>query len=79
MNIRALCVVVIMSGLMAAVAPSQPSSAQSNDTGVAAPGNAGASAASSMAQTTTMTPNKHRYWRHRGGKHPHYGSRRVRT
>ena len=35
------------------------------------------------AASTSASPNvgstKHRYWRHRGGKHPHYGSRRVRT
>jgi len=24
-------------------------------------------------------PRKARYWRHRGGKHPHYGSRRTRN
>jgi hypothetical protein len=31
------------------------------------------------AATSTMTPTKHRDWRHRGGTHPHFGSRRVRT
>jgi hypothetical protein len=24
-----------------------------------------------------MTPQKHRAWRHQGGRHPHFGSRRV--
>jgi hypothetical protein len=28
---------------------------------------------------TNINPTKHRYWRHRGGSHPHYGSRRIRT
>jgi len=26
-----------------------------------------------------MTPHKHRAWRHQGGRHPHFGSRRVRS
>ena len=32
-----------------------------------------------MASNTKTKPTKHRYWRHRGGSHPHYGSRRIRT
>ena len=77
MNIRALCGAVIMSGLMAVAAPSSLSLAQPNDPGVSAPKDA--SAPSSAKPNRNTTPTKHRYWRHRGGKHPHYGSRRVRT
>jgi hypothetical protein len=40
---------------------------------------AGASTPGGSTPNTNMTPTKHRYWRHRGGVHPHYGSRRVRT
>jgi hypothetical protein len=76
MNMRAPCIALLMSGLAAALAPSHPSLAQSIE--AAAPNNTGA-AAKDVAQTATMTTNKHRYWRHRGGRHPHYGSRRVRT
>jgi hypothetical protein len=46
---------------------------------VSAPKDTGASAPKSAAPNTNTNPTKHRYWRHRGGKHPHYGSRRVRT
>jgi hypothetical protein len=60
---------MIIGGLIAVAAPSNLSLAQSNDVG--------------LAKSKNMTPNaslhKHRYWRHRGGKHPHYGSRRIRT
>jgi hypothetical protein len=34
-------------------------------------------AAPASATSMTTIPMKHRYWRHRGGKHPHFGSRRV--
>ncbi|MBW7961374.1 hypothetical protein [Bradyrhizobium sp. BR 10261] len=60
---------LILIGMAAAAAPPILSFAQSN-----APA---ASAASTP--NTNMTPAKHRYWRHRGGKHPHFGSRRVRS
>jgi hypothetical protein len=78
MNIRALCGAVIMSGLVVVAAPSSLSMAQSNDMGVSAPKD-GASAPKSATPNRNMTPTKHRYWRHRGGRHPHFGSRRVRT
>lgn len=45
--------------------------AQSNDQRASAPTTATAN--------TNMLPHKHRHWRHRGGRHPHYGSRLVRT
>jgi hypothetical protein len=57
---------------MAMIAPTTPSLAQSNDKAVAAPKDR-------ATPNTNTNPVKHRYWRHRGGVHPHYGSRRVRT
>jgi hypothetical protein len=79
MNINALCGAVILGGLVAAITPSVPSLAQSNDKAVPAPKDVGASAPGSATPNTNTNPTKHRYWRHRGGTHPHYGSRRVRT
>jgi hypothetical protein len=79
MNIRAVCGTLILGGLVAPTAPPTPSLAQSKDTGVSAPKDAGAPAPKSATPNTNTSPTKHRYWRHRGGKHPHYGSRRVRT
>ncbi|MGV7212300.1 hypothetical protein [Bradyrhizobium sp. UFLA05-112] len=78
MNTRALCGILIL-GLAAAIAPSWPSLAQSDTKSVAAPKETGAAAPSTTTPNTNTNPTKHRYWRHRGGKHPHYGSRRVRT
>jgi hypothetical protein len=66
MYIRLVCGALI-AGALAAIAP--PSVAQSNDHSVSAP--------ERVAPRTT--PHKHRYWRHLGGRHPHYGSRRVRS
>ncbi|MBR0827806.1 hypothetical protein JQ596_19940 [Bradyrhizobium manausense] len=89
MKIRTLCGTLILAGLMAAIVPPTMSLAQSNapvtsapkDTGMSAPKDQTKSEAKTKSATpnTNMTPTKHRYWRHRGGKHPHYGSRRVRT
>ena len=67
MNIRLISGALIISGMVALAAPSNLSFAQPNDVGV------------STSKTTTANVHKHRYWRHRGGQHPHYGSRRVRT
>jgi hypothetical protein len=71
MNIRGVVGMLIVGVVAAIAAPSSPSLAQSTDQGAAAP--------KSAAPNTNMNPHKHRYWRHRGGTHPHYGSRRVRT
>jgi hypothetical protein len=71
MNIPAVCGALILGGLVAMIAPSTVSLAQLNDKGV--------SPATSSTPNTNTNPAKHRYWRHRGGAHPHYGSRRVRT
>lgn len=69
MDIRSLAGALIITGLLAFAAPSgvaqvQSSSAQS------------ATAKSTAGQAGTT---KHRYWRHRGGRHPHFGSRTPRT
>ena len=71
MNIRFIFGALIVGVVAAIAAPSSPSLAQSTDQGAAAP--------KSAKPNTKMTPQKHRYWRHRGGQHPHFGSRRVRT
>lgn len=79
-NIRAASAALILGGLVSIVSSSSPSLAQSKDTGVlSAPRNAGKSAPGSATPNTNTNPHKHRYWRHRGGTHPHFGSRRVRT
>lgn len=74
MNIPTVCGALILGGLVAMIAPTTVSLAQSNDKAVPAPKETGAS-----TPNTNTNPTKHRYWRHRGGVHPHYGSRRVRT
>jgi len=68
MYTRLVCGALI-AGTLAAIAPPRLSVAQSNDQG--------GSARENVAPRTT--PHKHRHWRHLGGRHPHYGSRRVRT
>lgn len=79
MNIRTFCGVLILGGLVATTVPSALSVAQSNAPGVSAPKDTGAATRKTTAPNKNTNPAKHRYWRHRGGKHPHYGSRRVRT
>ena len=79
MTIYTTCGALILAGLLAVTASSSPSLAQTKDRPAAASKDAGAVASKSPAATTRATPTKHRYWRHRGGKHPHFGSRRVRT
>ncbi|MFH0295762.1 hypothetical protein AAFX91_00775 [Bradyrhizobium sp. 31Argb] len=71
MNIRLVFGALIVGVVAAIAAPPSPSVAQSTDQGAAAP--------KSAAPNTNMNPHKHRYWRHRGGRHPHFGSRRLRT
>jgi hypothetical protein len=71
MKIRALGGTLIVSALLAVAPLSTPSLAQTDDAKVSAP--------QSAAPNTTRATPKHRYWRFRGGKHPHYGSRRVGT
>ena len=69
MNVKLIPSTLIISGLIAVAAPSNLSLAQWNDVG----------SSTSRNMTVSASLHKHRYWRHRGGKHPHYGSRRVRT
>lgn len=69
MNIHTVGSALAVIGLLAVVAPSDRSLAQANDANVAAP--------KAVHPNTNTNPHKHRYWRFRGGKHPHYGSRRV--
>jgi hypothetical protein len=71
MNIRLVFGALIVGAITAIAAPSSLTVAQSIDQGAAAP--------KSATPNTNMNPHKHRYWRHRGGRHPHFGSRRVRT
>jgi hypothetical protein len=68
MIIRLICGVLIVAALALTVPPTL-SVAQSDDQTVSA----------LQGGVPTVTPFKHRYWRHRGGRHPHYGSRRVRA
>ena len=71
MNIQAAGGILIVGGLLAVAPLSSRSPAQTNDANVSAP--------QSAAPNTTKATPKHRYWRFRGGTHPHYGSRRVHT
>jgi hypothetical protein len=71
MKIRLFVAVLIVGVATAIAAPSSQSLAQSTDQGTAAPGGA--------KPNTNMNPHKHRYWRQHGGRHPHFGSRRVRA
>ena len=79
MNIPSVCGALILGGLVAMIALTSVSLAQPNDKGVSAPKDTGASAPNSSTPNTNTNPTKHRHWRHRGGTHPHFGSRRVRT
>ncbi|HEY7959888.1 MAG TPA: hypothetical protein VID20_07505 [Sphingomicrobium sp.] len=78
MNVPTVCGALILCGLVAMISPTTMSLAQSNDKGTSVK-DTGASAPSSSTPNTNTNPTKHRYWRHHGGVHPHYGSRRVRT
>lgn len=71
MNARLVCSALILAGLFLAMEPPL-SYAQSTAPGASAPKPA-------AAPNTNTNPTKHRHWRHRGGKHPHFGSRRLRT
>jgi hypothetical protein len=71
MNIRLVWSAMIIVALTAVAVPLNLSVAQqSNDQ---------KASAKSATPNTNMTPQKHRAWRHQGGRHPHFGSRRVRT
>lgn len=70
MGIRLVCSAMIIGALTAVTVPQNLSMAQSSDRGASA---------KSATPNVNTTPRKNRYWRHSGGRHPHYGSRRVRT
>jgi len=70
MNLYIVGGTLIVGALLAAVPLSNQCLAQTND--------AKASAPQRTTSNATRATWKHRYWRFRGGKHPHYGSRRVR-
>jgi hypothetical protein len=72
MQIRLIFGALIVSTAIAVAAPPSLSLAQSTDQSTAA-------APKSAKPNVNVTPHKHRYWRHHGGRHPHFGSRRVRT
>lgn len=71
MNIRLLYSALIIGALTVITGSQTLSAAQSIEQG--------ASARKSATPSMNTTPRKHRYWRHSGGRHPHYGSRRVRN
>jgi hypothetical protein len=75
MNIRTTCRALILGGLVAGAATSL---VQSKDKEVSA-SKSTTESQKSVTPSTNMNPTKHRYWRHHGGRHPHFGSRRVRT
>ncbi len=70
MGIRLVFSAIIIGALAAVTVPQNLSMAQSS-----APG----ASAKTATPNVNTTPRKHRYWRHRGGRHPHFGSRRVPT
>jgi hypothetical protein len=69
MNMKILRGALMVGAVLALTASSGPSLAQSNEATAPAP--------KSVSKNVGAT--KHIHWRHRGGKHPHYGSRRVNT
>ncbi|RQH15742.1 hypothetical protein [Bradyrhizobium sp. RP6] len=70
---------LFLGAFVAAAVASNISLAQPKDDTVAPPKQTGTAATGDARPNTNTNPFKHRYWRHRGGKHPHYGSRRIRT
>ena len=69
MNIQVVCGALMLGALLAITASPSRCMAQSNDVTVSA----------QKSASKNVGSKKHRYWRHRGGTHPHYGSRRIRT
>jgi len=68
MNARTVYRVLMIGVALALTTPCGRVLAQTNDAKVSAP-----------SATPQVGTHKHRYWRHRGGTHPHFGSRRVRS
>jgi hypothetical protein len=69
MDIRIVRGALIFGAILAVTASSDRCLAQSNDIAMSA----------QECASKNVGSTKHRYWRHRGGRHPHYGSRRIRT
>jgi hypothetical protein len=74
----------VFAVMAVSVIPLGPASAQMPPLGAVSPGaapgqQAASDAASKKSSNIKATPKKHRYWRHRGGRHPHFGSRRLRN
>lgn len=69
--------ILFLTAVVAAAVPSSSSPAQPKDSAVAGPKQTGAALLDDVRPNTNTNPFKHRHWRHRGGKHPHYGSRRI--
>jgi hypothetical protein len=69
MKIRFIHWVLMIGAILAVAAPSGRSLAQSS----------GATESTPKNVSPNVGTRKHPLWRHRGGKHPHFGSRRVRT
>jgi hypothetical protein len=79
MKIPTVCGALVLAGLVSMIAPTTVSLAQLNDKDAPTSKKTSTSAPDSSARNTNTNPTKHRHWRHRGGAHPHYGSRRIRT
>jgi hypothetical protein len=69
MNIQIVRGALIFGAVLAVTVSPSRCLAQSNDVTVSA----------QKSASKNVGSKKHRYWRHRGGKHPHFGSRRIRT
>jgi hypothetical protein len=78
MKIRTVWCALMLGGLMIVAAPATPSLAQHGHPGVSASKHSAAPASKKATRHARPHRTKHRYWRHRGGSHPHYGSRRIR-
>jgi hypothetical protein len=78
MNVQTIYSALALAALLAIAQPTL-SQAQSADTTTSVRKPAAAPTGTAASSNVRANPRKHRYWRHRGGSHPHYGSRRVRT
>lgn len=67
MNTRLVCSALMIGIALALATSSGRALAQRYEANVSAP---------SASQNVGATKNRH--WRHRGGRHPHFGSRRLR-
>lgn len=70
---------VLIAGFTLIAWPQSSARAQTTPSGIVDASTATASRDASRKSIAAAHPRKARYWRHRGGKHPHYGSRRARN